>query len=319
MRVALVGLGDAGRHHARALAALSREAVASWTAVVGRDAARLAGARAELAVPDAVASFASLDALLDARVCDAVVLATPDGVHAAQVERAAAAGVHVLVEKPLALTRDDGARALEGAAAAGVRVRVGYHLRHHAAHAMVRARREELVGAVRHVSVQWAWPDPATSGWRARGEGARCWALAALGTHAIDLAAWLGGAAVARVAAVLDRNDAGVDRAADLSLALDSGALAHVAVAVTHRAVSRVHLAGDAGEVELVGTLGARGTGEVRHRAGRGEPQALAYEPVDPYLAQLRAFVAADAAEDEAHAAEALANLDVLDRAASSA
>ncbi len=69
MRVALVGLGDAGRHHARALAALSREAVASWTAVVGRDAARLARARAELAVPDAVASFASLDALLDARVC----------------------------------------------------------------------------------------------------------------------------------------------------------------------------------------------------------------------------------------------------------
>jgi len=35
------------------------------------------------------------------------------------------------------------------------------------------ASRAELVGVVRTVFVRWAWPDPATDGWRARGEGAR--------------------------------------------------------------------------------------------------------------------------------------------------
>lgn len=314
-RIALVGLGDAGRHHARALSALDREGTVTWAAVVGRDPARLARAREELGVPERVASFAGLDALLDAGCCDAVVLATPDGLHAAQVERAAACGVDVLVEKPLALTRAEGERALAAARASGARVRVGYHLRHHPAHALVAARREELVGAVRHVTVRWAWPDPAVDGWRARGEGARFWALAALGTHAIDLASWLGGAAITRVAAVLTRNAYGVDTAADLSLGLANGALAHVAVAVTHRSSPRVLVAGDAGEVELIGTLGARGDGEAWHRVGRGTPQALAFEPADPYLAQLRAFVA-DGGDDDAHAAEALANLDVLDRAA---
>lgn len=84
LRVALVGTGDAGKQHARALASVASEGLVAWTAICSRDAARLAAFRTEQAVPKDVAGFASLEAVIDARVCDAVILATPDGIHAEQ-------------------------------------------------------------------------------------------------------------------------------------------------------------------------------------------------------------------------------------------
>ena len=261
LRIALVGLGDAGRHHARALATLEREGGLVWSAVCARRPSSLAAFRAELAVPERVATFHELDALIAARVCDAVILATPDGLHAGQVERATRAGLHVLVEKPLALSRPEGERAVAEASASGVALAVGYHLRHHAAHRLVKERLDELVGPLRTVFVRWAWPDPSVDGWRARGQDARFWSLAALGTHGIDLALWLAGAppelAAGDVRALVEPRT-GIDRAAEVSLRLGS-VLAHVSVSVLHRAVSRVLITGDTGEVEALGTLGARG------------------------------------------------------------
>lgn len=314
IRVALVGLGDAGRHHARALATVAGEGRLVWSAICARTPQRLAAFRTELGVPESVGSFDELDALIAARVCDAVILATPDGLHAEQVIRATRAGLHVLVEKPLALSRPEGERAVASAHAAGVVLAVGYHLRHHAAHRLVKERLDALVGRVHSLLVRWAWPDPAVDGWRARGQGARFWSLAALGTHGIDLALWLAGAPpeiTARdVRALIEPPDA-IDRAAEVSLRLGS-VLAHVSVSVTHRAVSRVLISGEAGELEALGTLGARGEGALWHRLPRQAPVALAFEPVNPYAAQLRDFIARvprGFAPDPA----LLGNLDVLD------
>ena len=223
----------------------------SWQARVASrgapcaDASRIAAFRSDLAVPADVATYTSLDALLDAGACDAVILATPDGLHLAQVERAARSGVHVLVEKPLALTRADAEVAIASARQHGIHLAVAYHLRHHAAHRIVMARLGELVGRVRTVLVRWAWPDPATDGWRARGEGARFWSLAALGTHAIDLALMLANHDGATVdVAALTEPAGGIDRAAEVSLRIGD-VLAHVSVSITHRAVSRVIVSGD--------------------------------------------------------------------------
>lgn len=290
-RVALVGVGDAGAHHARALGVVAGEGGLVWSALVARDAARGAAFRDKHGVPTSVALYPSLTALLDARACDAVVLATPDGVHAEQVEEAAARGVHVLVEKPLALSRTEGLRAIAAASRAGVHLAVGYHLRHHRGHRIIAQRLDELVGRPRSMFVRWAWPDPAIDGWRARGEGARFWSLAALGTHAIDLVFSLTDARLERVTSVLERTAAGTDRAAEVTLGLQGGMLAHVSVAVTHRAISRVLVTGDAGEIEALGTLGARGDGSLSSRPPRGEPAAITFDVDNPYAEQLRRFV----------------------------
>src|SRR5579883_3478337 len=316
LRVALVGLGDAGQHHARALMTLEAAGELQWTAMCARDAGRIAAFRIAHGVPERVAVFTDYAALLAARACDAVILATPDGLHAEQVERAAAHATHVLVEKPLALARADAERAARAFERAGTLVRVGYHLRHHAGHALVQRKLDALIGDVRHVYVRWAWPDPATDGWRARGENARAWSLAALGTHGVDLALWLARGRATRVRAILERRGS-VDVAAELSLALAGGALAHVSVAVTHRAQPRLVVAGERGEIDCAGTLGARGAGDIVLRAGREPPRPLAFEPVDPYVAQLRAF-ATDARtppQPDDALADAVENVAILEQA----
>lgn len=314
LRFGLVGLGDAGRHHARALLALAAEGALRWTAICGRDPARAAAFRTDVGATSHASVFDSLDALVASKACDAVILATPDGLHAEQTIVAAKAGLHVLVEKPLAWSRAEAERVLAVAKAAAVHLQVGYQLRHHAGHRVVHERLAELVGVVRNVDVRWAWPDPATTGWRARGQGARFWALAALGTHAIDLAMWLGGGAPTRIVALCEPPE-GVDRAAEVTLQLAGGAFAHVSVAVTHRALPRLHVVGDLGEIDASGTLGARGGGTISHRLVKQEPTALAFTEGDPYLAQLRDF-AARAPAGFRDDPSILANVDVLDRIA---
>lgn len=291
VRVALVGIGDAGKHHARALLGGSVPD-AELAAIVVRDAAKGAAFRAELRVPAVTRDFPSLEALLEARACDAVVLATPDGAHAEQVAQVTAHGLPVLVEKPLALTAESGARAIEAAQRANVHLQVGYQLRYHPAHRRMLTEQRERIGVLRTIHLRWAWPDPAVDGWRAQGRNARFWSLAALGTHCFDLALLFGGGLPEsrRLAAILEPAS-GIDRAAEVSFALAHGATAHVSVAITHRAVSRLVVTGDAGELEALGTLGARGEGELWHRPPRGPAVALPFEPESPYVNQLRAFV----------------------------
>lgn len=100
LRVGLVGYGGAGRGiHARLL----REAGQRVTVVVTRSRAQQVetdwpGARV---VPDVDALLARADEL------DLVVIASPTGEHVAHVLAALDAGLHVLVDKPLATTADD--------------------------------------------------------------------------------------------------------------------------------------------------------------------------------------------------------------------
>lgn len=320
LRIGLIGAGDAGKHHARALLTLDRDGVAAWTALCARSTPRMDSFLREVGAPERISTFTSLEDLARARVCDAVILATPDGLHPEQIERAAADGLAVLVEKPLALSRGRGALAALAARRANVHLQVGYHLRHHAAHAEILRQAPELVGDVRSLFIRWAWPDPAADGWRARGEGARFWSLAALGTHAIDLTMMLSDATeITDVASICEppAHTGHVDRAAEVSLRINTKGgrvvLAHISVAVTHRASSRVLIAGDAGEMEAIGTLGARGDGELLWRAPRRPPVVLPFEPMNPYEAQLRDFIRrapGGFAEDPA----LLTNLDVLDR-----
>lgn len=96
MRCGLVGTSEwAEQTH---VAALSAAAGVEFVGLWGRDASK-AG---RLAARSDVTSFRDVDALLDA--VDAVVLSVPPDVQAVLAERAARAGKHLLLEKPLALS-----------------------------------------------------------------------------------------------------------------------------------------------------------------------------------------------------------------------
>jgi predicted dehydrogenase len=123
-RVGVVGTGVFGYHHTRVLAGFEGAAFAGIFDQNGDRAKEVAG---QFGVP----AHPSLDALLEA--CDAVIVAVPTVHHLGVVLKAAAAGKHVLVEKPIAFSMDEARRMAEACRAKGLVLAVGHIERHNPA------------------------------------------------------------------------------------------------------------------------------------------------------------------------------------------
>ncbi len=99
-RVAIVGCGIIGKHHARVL---SRHPAFTVTALVDPDPAATEAAAAVLAEERAPAAkaFTDLDQAVGGADVDLVAIATPSGMHVGHGRQALALGKHVVIEKPL--------------------------------------------------------------------------------------------------------------------------------------------------------------------------------------------------------------------------
>jgi predicted dehydrogenase len=127
VRLAVVGVGAWGVNHVRAFARLKGVEVAAVC-----DGAAEARARALALAPRARAE-SEIGAVLADGSIDAVVLATPAVTHAKLAEEVLAAGKHVLVEKPLALSAADAAAVVAAAERAGKVLMVGHLMLFHPA------------------------------------------------------------------------------------------------------------------------------------------------------------------------------------------
>ncbi len=116
LRVAVVGVGHLGRHHARILGAMPGVTLAG---VADPDADRVA----EIAAAYGTQAFADASALPPV---DAVVVATPTELHADLAAPFLARGISVLVEKPLTRTLEEADRLIELAARHGAILAVGH-------------------------------------------------------------------------------------------------------------------------------------------------------------------------------------------------
>jgi predicted dehydrogenase len=114
--VGVLGVGVWGEKHARVYQSVPE---AELVGVFDDDTARAAS----IAAQHGCRAFPSADALIAA--CEAVSVAVPTAGHRAAAERVAAAGRHVLVEKPMAPTVEDADAMIECARRAGVRLQVG--------------------------------------------------------------------------------------------------------------------------------------------------------------------------------------------------
>jgi predicted dehydrogenase len=117
IRTALVGCGKVGRIHA---AALARLPLSQFVAVCDHSLARAQAFAQEFGVQ----AFDQLPEMLRAARVEALMVATPHPLHPEAAVAAAQAGVHVLVEKPLAPKVADCDRMLAAARAAGTRLGV---------------------------------------------------------------------------------------------------------------------------------------------------------------------------------------------------
>lgn len=99
VRIGSVGLGRLGQRHAENIA--SRIQGARLAAICDLNAGKLSETADRLGVRHRYSSFQDM---LDRADLDAVVLASPSGLHTEQISAALAAGKHVFSEKPLGIT-----------------------------------------------------------------------------------------------------------------------------------------------------------------------------------------------------------------------
>jgi predicted dehydrogenase len=224
---------------------------------------------------------ADLASLLRADI-DAVYIATPVDLHAEQTLACAAAGKHVLCEKPLALTVADAERMVAACHAAGARFGAGLMMRFQAQHRAARKMIEDgRLGKPVFARAQLScWYPPIAGAWRqdpARSGGG---AVMDLAGHCLDLLEMFFGPA-ARVTCVTTRgvHDYPVEDGAVVTLQFANGALG---VADTFFSVrdessrNALELYGSAGSIHATGTLGQGRQGEM---VARLQPAAAAYDP----------------------------------------
>ena len=189
IRMALVGCGRIAQKHFEALAA-HRERV-ELVAVCDTDRAALAAA----VTATGARGFPSLGALLEGSDADLVALCTPSGLHPAQTLQIAAAGRHVITEKPMATRWADGKRMVQACDAANVRLFVVKQNRRNATLQLLkRAVEQKRFGRIYMVNLNVFWSRPQSyydSGkWRGTWEfdGG---ALMNQASHYVDLVDWL--------------------------------------------------------------------------------------------------------------------------------
>lgn len=143
---------------------------------------------------DAARAYDDYDAMLADDAVDAVFIATPNGLHHEHVLAAVKAGKHVLVEKPMALSLEDGREMVAAAAAAQRLLGVGFHLRHKSNN----ERARDLIAAGRlgelaylDLSIGAGTNVYPYDTWRADAALAGGGTTLHQGTHAIDLLAFL--------------------------------------------------------------------------------------------------------------------------------
>lgn len=319
VRVGLIGTGGIATDYL--LPALSRVRDAVLWSVLSRRRERaesIATANGAIA-PNAV--FTDLDSFLQDPELDAVIIATPDRLHAQQAIQAARAGKHVFVEKPLATSAQDAAQVVDVCAEMNIRLSVGYHLRWHSGHRLLaRSIARGDLGTVKHARIQWTLKS-ASDDWRRDDALGKWWALAAVGTHQIDLLSWFLGPVcgpVARISAFCANSPDGGrgDATAMLHMQFQCGATAEILSSVLFKAPRLIEIYGTKATAVCTDTLGPAGAGRIAVNANK-----LEFSVVDPYEMELADFVRAILEEGtpESDGKNGELNVALLEQATSSA
>lgn len=191
-RIGLIGCGDVSVVHFEAIKDIEG---LELVGVADSDPEALARATAATGVP----GFASTQELIDAVGPDAVHVTTPHHQHVGPSLTALEAGVHVLQEKPLAHTLEDGQRLVEALAASpadGPKIGICFQNRYN----LASQRLHEMLGSGELGAVRGAWASVVwtrsadyyrAKPWRGTWDGSGGGLLINQAIHTLDLVQWL--------------------------------------------------------------------------------------------------------------------------------
>jgi predicted dehydrogenase len=230
LRVGIVGCGNIAQIHAEALSTVEGAAlVACCDADLDRATALAAASGADIAT-DSLSDFYERGQL------DAVLICTPHPAHEAVVVAAAAAGVHVLCEKPIAVRLEEADRMIAATDAAGVAFGVIFQRRFWpAAQRMRKAIDDGLLGKLTFgAAYNHLWrPESyfAKDAWRGKWETEGGGVMMNQAVHTVDLLQWFMGPAVevyGRIATLRHGAYIDVEDTVAATLVFGSGALGSI-------------------------------------------------------------------------------------------
>lgn len=184
MKIAFAGAGYIINIHAKAAGAQKNVELA---AVVEKYPDRAEALAQKFHIKD---RYATVEQMLKAGEVDALVIGTPNFLHAPQAIAALRAGVHVLVEKPMAMNARQAEKMIEAGEKSGAKLMVAHCWRFDEDVLWLKAHTKKLGKIVRTkgygVHTHWG-----PSGWFTQKKFAGGGALADMGIHALDTARFL--------------------------------------------------------------------------------------------------------------------------------
>jgi predicted dehydrogenase len=297
IRAAIVGLGRWGRTLVGAVHGNSSE----FRFIAGHSRTRATAA--SFCAEHGIAYRDNLDEILADPDIDAVVFATPHSQHGEQVERAAAAGKHIFMEKPFTLDVKSAEAALAAVARAGVVLGVAYPRRFHPAMIELKTRLADgRLGLPTHAETAQASPAghfmPEGYYWRADPQEAPAGAMTATGVHNLDALIYLFGRIDEVYCLSLHRAMTRLEDTTSILMRFENGMSASLYCSLVTAPTYRFAVYGTKGRAELQGqdpdfrfTPVPDAMPAGRHRAAT--PEVIEYKDFNALKAELEGFAAA--------------------------
>lgn len=186
---------------------------------------------------------------------DAVYIASPVVHHKRQAMMAADAGKHILLEKPIALTVEEGNEVIEYCKSRGVLLATGFMMRFHAYHqAMKKLVDEGKLGQIVSARAQLTcWYPDMPGNWRQAKATSGGGALMDMGVHCLDLIQYITGFKAKRAAGMASTLtfDYEVEDSGAVLVELENGAICHI------ESNFNIPDAAARGRLEIYGTKGS--------------------------------------------------------------
>ncbi len=277
------------------IGAIRAQAGCDVVAVMSTDAARGQAYAEANGIP---AALDSLDALLARPEVDIVYISTTNELHKEQTLKAAAAGKHVLCEKPLALTLEDACEMVEACRRAGVVMATNHHLRnaatHNAIHDLIAAGEigKPLAARVFHA----VFLPPHLQTWRLNNPAAGGGVILDITVHDADTLRFLLDAEPVEAVAMTQRSgmaSEGLEDGVMAVLRFDNGVVAqvHDGFSVKH-AGNGLEVHGTEGSIIAHDVMTQQPIGRVVLRTAEGERE-IAIQHEDLYVRGVGKFMAA--------------------------
>ncbi|KEO73768.1 Gfo/Idh/MocA family protein [Anditalea andensis] len=271
LRVALMGLGSYANRVADAMKDAKRAKVVG---VISGTPAKITDWQKRFSIPDKNCyNYENFDAIKDNGDIDAVYIITPNALHHEQCLRVAAAGKHVICEKPMAINAKEGQEMVDACEKAGVKLLIGYRMRFEANTLEIIKRREAGdFGDIKFFQGLSGFKIGDPNQWRLDPKLAGGGAMMDIGIYAINGTRYMVGEEPIWVTAQEVKTDPekfkeGVDETITFQLGFESGVVASCLSTYSMGNLDRFFLNGTEGFAEL---QPATGYGPIRSATHKG-------------------------------------------------